>query len=114
PESLPDVTRRPQAVQRCALMERGVQILPHESRARRRRARADSVLFEKHDPDARGSKGRRAGASRQPAADDDDICTDLAALTWVLGPPGTREGIEKIRNEPHAPLNSNLNGMKAV
>jgi len=35
-------------------------------------------------------------------------------VPWILGSPGAWEGIEEIGNEPHAPQNSNLNGIPGV
>jgi hypothetical protein len=86
-----------------AFLERGVQVLTDEPSTGRRSAGADPIPFDQNDVNSRCRKGRRAGTSRQAAADDDDPCTKVAAVPWILGPPGTGEGVEEIRDEPHAP-----------
>ena len=108
------MTRGSETVQRRALLERRIEILPYQTRAGRGRAGTHPIALDQDDVDARRGEGRRTGASSQSAANDDDARPSVAAVPWILGSPGAWEAIEEIGNEPHAPQNSNLNGIPGV
>ena len=85
--------RRAEAVQIGRFLERPVEIVSQQAGAPGRLPRAQPVGLEQDDVHAGRGEGGGARASRQPAANDGDVCREGAFLS------GNR--VQKVRGRPH-------------